>query len=156
MRATDAAANLSNWSNIATAVIPTPDTQPPTSPANLTATVLSSSQINLEWTPATDDVGIAGYLIERCQGAACANFAHITSGPATVLGDAGLAAATAYSYRVRATDAAGNLGPYSSTATATTFAPPANPAFVQGNYAVPSTATATVPVTFKAAQAAGT
>ena len=155
VRATDAAGNLSNWSNIATVVIPTPDTQPPTAPASLTATVLSSSQINLEWTPATDNVGITGYLVERCQGAACANFAQITSGPATALGDAGLAAATAYSYRVRATDAAGNLGPYSSTASATTYPPPANPAFVQGNYAVPSTATATVPVTFKAAQAAG-
>ncbi len=155
VRATDAAGNLSNWSNIVTVVIPTPDTEPPTSPPTLTATVLSSSQINLEWTPATDNVGIAGYFVERCQGAACASFAQVASPAGTALGDAGLAAATAYSYRVRAADAAGNLGPYSSTASATTYPPPANPAFVQGNYAVPSTASATVPVAFNAAQAAG-
>jgi len=155
VRATDAAGNLSNWSGIVTVVIPAPDTQPPTAPANLTATPLSNSQINLEWTAATDNVGITSYLVERCQGAACASFAQVASGAATALGDAGLAAATAYSYRVRATDAAGNLGPYSSTASATTYSPPATPAFVQGSYAVPQTPTATIPVTFTAAQAVG-
>ncbi len=36
--------------------------------------------------------------------------------------DTGLTASTSYSYRVRATDAAGNLSSYSSTASATTSA----------------------------------
>ncbi len=36
----------------------------------------------------------------------------------------GVAASTSYSYRVRATDAAGNLGGYSNTASATTAAAP--------------------------------
>src|SRR5438093_675166 len=46
----------------------TPDTTPPTAPSNLTATAASSSQINLAWTASSDDVGVAGYLVERCQG----------------------------------------------------------------------------------------
>src|SRR4029077_3493884 len=41
---------------------------------------------------------------------------------ATNFQDSGLTAATSYSYRVRAADAAGNLGGYSNTATATTAA----------------------------------
>src|SRR5207253_2431555 len=39
-------------------------------------------------------------------------------------GDTGLAAATSYSYRVRAADAAGNLSGYSNVAGATTQNPP--------------------------------
>ena len=38
--------------------------------------------------------------------------------------DTSVAASTSYSYRVRATDAAGNLSPYSNTASATTPAAP--------------------------------
>jgi len=40
------------------------------------------------------------------------------------LNDTGLAASTSYSYRVRATDAAGNLSPYSTIATVSTMAGP--------------------------------
>jgi hypothetical protein len=48
-----------------------PDTQPPTAPGNLTASVVSGTQINLAWTAATDNVGVTGYRVERCQGAGC-------------------------------------------------------------------------------------
>src|SRR6266446_3167809 len=37
------------------------DTTPPTVPAGLTATAISSSQINLAWTASTDNVGVTGY-----------------------------------------------------------------------------------------------
>src|SRR5439155_1644055 len=61
-----------------TAVAPaTPDTQPPTTPSNLTATAVSGSQINLSWTASTDNVGVTGYPVERCQGAGCTSFAPI-------------------------------------------------------------------------------
>ena len=65
---------------------------------------------------------MTGYQVERCQSAGCTNFAQIgtTDGTTTTYNDTGLAAGTSYSYRVRATDAAGNLSPYSNTATATT------------------------------------
>src|SRR2546428_6968493 len=101
---------------------PTPDTTPPTPPSNLTATAASSSQINLAWTASTDDVGVTGYLVERCQGSGCTGFAQVATVAGTTYNDTGLAAATSYSYRVRATDAAGNLSGYSITASATTLA----------------------------------
>src|SRR6266568_2354397 len=120
VRATDAAGNLSPYSNVASGAIT--DTQPPTAPSNLTATV-SGSQINLSWTASTDNVGVTGYLVERCQGAGCTTFAQIATPASTTYNDTGLTAATSYSYRVRATDAANNLSPYSTTATATTQTP---------------------------------
>ena len=155
VRATDAAGNLSAYSNTATATTPGQDTQPPTAPASLTATAVNSSQINLSWTASTDNVGVTGYLVERCSGAGCTNFAQIGTPTSTTFSDTGLAASTSYSYRVRATDAAGNLSAYSNTATATTTGTTGGTIkFIQGNYAVPSSAT-TVTVTFTAAQTAG-
>jgi hypothetical protein len=96
-------------------------TQAPTDPSVLTAIPVSGSQINLIWTPATD-AGITGYRVERCQGAGCNTFAQIAAGPGTTYNDTALAANTSYSYRVRGTDAAGNLSPYSNVASATTLA----------------------------------
>jgi chitodextrinase len=107
---------------------PPPDTQPPTNPSNLSATAASASRIDLSWTASTDNVGVTGYLIERCQGAGCSTFAQIATSAATTYGDTGLTAATSYSYRVRATDAATNLSGYSNLASATTPSPPPPPA----------------------------
>ena len=60
----------------------------------------------------TDNVGVTGYRVERCQGAGCSTFAQIAT-PARhdVTRTPALSGATSYSYRVRATDAAGNLQP---------------------------------------------
>jgi hypothetical protein len=114
---------------------PPADTIPPTTPSGLTATAASASQINLAWTASTDDVAVTGYQIERCQGAGCTTFTQIATTTATSYGDTGLASSTPYSYRVRATDAAGNLSAYSNIASATTQAPPAassNPLISRG------------------------
>src|SRR4029077_19275229 len=62
---------------------------------------------------------ITGYQVERCQGTGCTNFAQIAAPSGTTYKDTGLNANTSYSYRVRASDAAG-VGPYSNTATAYT------------------------------------
>ena len=122
VRATDAAGNLSAYSNTASATTQAAsDTTPPTAPSNLTATASSSSAIGLTWTASTDNVGVTGYRIERCSGSSCSSFAQVgTTTTATTFSDTGLTASTSYSYRVRATDAAGNLSSYSNTATATT------------------------------------
>ena len=105
------------------------DTTPPTAPANLRATAASASEIDLAWSASTDDTGVTGYSIERCQGSGCTSFAPVTSvsGTTTTYNNTGLAANTPYSYRVRAGDAAGNQGPYSNVASATTQAAPPPP-----------------------------
>ena len=121
VRATDAAGNLSTYSNTATAATPAGDTQPPTQPTNLTATPSSGSQINLSWTASTDNVGVTGYLVERCTGSGCSTFAQIGTSATTTYSDSGLSTSTTYNYRVRATHAAGNTSTYSNTATGTTL-----------------------------------
>src|SRR5439155_8681906 len=94
----------------------------------LTAVVTSSRQINLSWTASTDTVGVTGYRVERCVGAGCTSFAQLAAPTGTPPGprvsDSGVSPATSYSYRVRATDAAGNLSGYSNVASATTPAAP--------------------------------
>ena len=110
--------------------VPTPTPTPtpiPNAPTNLTATTVSSSQINLAWTDnATDETG---FKIERCQNAGCSNFAEIATVGAnvTTFSDTGLVASTSYSYRVRATNLGGDSA-YSNTASATTQATQTAPA----------------------------
>jgi chitodextrinase len=130
LRAADAAGNLSANSAIATAttLAGPPDTTLPTAPASLTATATSSSQINLSWPAATDNVGVTGYRVERCLGSGCSSFSQVATPTTTTYSDSGLVASTSYSYRVRAADAAGNLGPYSPLASATTQAASLGPA----------------------------
>ena len=131
------------------------DTTPPTAPSGITATA-SGTQINLSWTASTDNVAVTGYRVERCQGSGCTTFAQIATTTSTGYTDTGLTANTSYSYRVRATDAAGNLSPYSNVVTATTPSPTATTiTYVQGNYATPQTPQTTVSVPFTAAQAVG-
>jgi chitodextrinase len=125
VRATDAASNLGPYSPTATATTQaTPDTQPPTAPGTPALSVVSSTQINVAWAAATDNVGVTGYFVERCAGVGCSSFAQVGAPTTTSFNDTGLTASTTYTYRVRATDAANNLGPYSVTVSATTQAPP--------------------------------
>jgi chitodextrinase len=125
--------NANNESSRSTAVVvntPAPaDTTPPTAPGPLTATPASSSHIDVSWGPATDNVAVTGYLVERCTGTECTSFAQIAAPTGTSYTDTGRTAATSYSYRVRATDAASNLGAFSNTSTATTTAGTSSGAF---------------------------
>src|SRR5271154_5900935 len=118
VRATDGAGNLSSYSAVATAVTTAPS---PTAPSNLTAVAASGTQINLSWTASTETGGtISKYLVERCQGAGCANFTQVGTSTTASYNNTGLTASTSYSYRVRAMDALNNTSPYSNTASATT------------------------------------
>jgi len=118
VRATDAGSNFSAYSTVATATTAAPTL---TAPSNLTTSVISNAQINLSWTASTESGGtISNYVIERCQGSGCSSFAQVATSATTTFNDTGLLAGTTYSYRVRATDAASNFSPYSTTATAAT------------------------------------
>lgn len=105
---------------------PTP-TPTPVAPSGLTATAVSSSQINLAWTDNANNE--TGFKIESCQGGGCSNFAEIATVGAnvTTFNNTGLAASTSYSYRVRATNLGGDSA-YSNEASATTFAASTVPA----------------------------
>jgi IPT/TIG domain/Fibronectin type III domain/Abnormal spindle-like microcephaly-assoc'd, ASPM-SPD-2-Hydin len=81
------------------------------------------NQTGLSWIASTDTGGtISNYLVERCQGVNCANFAQIGTAPSptTTFNDKGLVASTTYNYRVRAQDSKSILGPYSNVATLVT------------------------------------
>jgi chitodextrinase len=123
--AEDAVPNAGPYSNVASATTPAPpDTEPPSAPGTLTASAFSDTQVDLSWGPATDNVGVTVYRIERCEGAGCSNFAEIAASTATTHMDVFLTPATTYTYRVRAEDAAGNQGSYSNEDSATTQDPP--------------------------------
>jgi len=96
------------------------DITPPTAPTSLTATPSGGNQINLSWIASTDNVGVTGYLVERCARNGCSNFAQIGTTTATTYSDTGLSSGTTYRYRVRAIDSAGNLSGYSNIAKAKT------------------------------------
>jgi chitodextrinase len=80
------------------------DTQAPTAPGSMDASPAGSTSVQLNWTPATDNVGVTGYRIYRNGSlvASTASLAHL---------DTGLQPWTLYTYEIRAYDAAGNLGP---------------------------------------------
>src|SRR5204863_119738 len=130
---------------------PPPDTTPPSVPTGLTASAVSSSQINLSWAASSDNVGVSGYRVFR-------NGAQIATTSATSFPNTGLSPSTTYSYTVAAFDAAGNLSAQSSPASATTPAAsdttpptvsitsPANGAPVKGTVIVTASASDNVGV----------
>ena len=75
--ATYGAAQLDNWTG-GNATTPA-DTTPPSQPGTLGANAASSSTINLSWGASSDNVGVTGYQIERCQGSGCSNFSQIAT-----------------------------------------------------------------------------
>ncbi|MGW8352247.1 carbohydrate binding domain-containing protein [Streptomyces wedmorensis] len=102
----------------------TPDTQAPTAPGRVTAAADGTSVL-LTWNPATDDRGVTKYQVTRVGGS---GGTVVTDVGSTVYSDTGLAERTAYSYTVKAVDAAGNVSAASAAATATTGDKPATPA----------------------------
>ncbi|KOG36771.1 MULTISPECIES: carbohydrate binding domain-containing protein [Streptomyces] len=102
----------------------TPDTQAPTAPGRVTAAADGTSVL-LTWDPAADDRGVTKYQVTRVGGS---GGTVVTDVGSTVYSDTGLAERTAYSYTVKAVDAAGNVSASSAAATATTGDKPATPA----------------------------
>ncbi|GHJ46855.1 hypothetical protein Cs7R123_41970 [Catellatospora sp. TT07R-123] len=110
VKARDAAGNTSPASNTVSARTQPGgggDTQAPTAPGNPRSTAKTSNSVTLAWDASTDNVGVTGY--EVYNGTALAT--TVTGLTATITG---LAADTAYSFTVRARDAAGNRSPASA------------------------------------------
>lgn len=111
----DVAGNTSAYSS-ATSVT-TPDTIAPSQVVGLTATPVSSSQINLSWTAATDTggSGLGSYLVFR-GGIQVA----VVTAPTTTFSNTGLSANTSYAFTVQAVDKSGNKAVVSATVSAAT------------------------------------
>ena len=98
------AAGTSALANITVNNVQNPDTTAPSVPTGLAAPSKTSSSVTLSWNASTDNAGgsgVAGYDVYRNGGLA-------GSSTSTGYTDSGLAASTAYTYRVRARDNAGN------------------------------------------------
>ena len=104
---------------------PSPDAVTPTTPTGANASPLSTTQLHVQWTSSSDNFDVTAYRVERCQGPGCADFAEVATVKSFRFDDPGLAPATSYSYRVRASDGAGNLSGYSNVASVSTLS--ANP-----------------------------
>ena len=92
----------------------TADTTAPSTPT-LSASGTTQTSTNLSWTASTDNVGVTGYNVYR-------GTTLLTTVTGTTYNVTGLTASTAYSFTVRARDAAGNLSASSNTVNVTTLA----------------------------------
>ncbi|MGB6083437.1 S8 family serine peptidase [Moheibacter sp.] len=93
----------------------TSDTQPPTAPTNLAASNVAQTSLTLNWTASTDNVGVTEYDVYS----GTTNIGTVTGTTANVTG---LTANTAYSFSVKAKDAAGNVSASSNVVNVTTLA----------------------------------
>jgi chitodextrinase len=122
----DTAPTNDHWDLSAIEIIPgSPDTAPPTAPSNLTATAVSSNEVDLGWTGSTDNVGVAGYDILR-------NGTQIATAPGTTFKDLSVSPSTPYTYTVKAYDSSGNTSDPSGPASVTTPAASVNPPVISG------------------------
>jgi fibronectin type 3 domain-containing protein len=107
----------SAYSNTATALTY------PNVPANLTATVVSSSQIDLSWSAST---GASNYIIERQINGG--SFLQIATVTVTTHSDTGLTSGAQYSYQVKACNATG----------CSAFSPPVSATSIPGTPTAPT------------------
>jgi endoglucanase len=86
-----------------------PDTVAPSVPQNLTSPSKTATSVSLAWNASTDNVGVTGYVLSNGQEA-----------PSTTATVTGLNPNTAYTFSVKAKDAAGNTSEASAPITVTT------------------------------------
>src|SRR5204863_762000 len=103
----------------------TPPPPPPNAPSGLTATAVSTSQINLAWTDNSNNE--TNFIVARSttSGGPYTDIATLAANT-TSYNNTGLAANTTYYYVVRASNAGGSSA-NSAQASATTFSPATTP-----------------------------
>jgi hypothetical protein len=90
------------------------DKLPPSTPSNLVSTVISSSEVALHWSQASDIFGIAGYVLRR-------NGSIVATTTNTAFFDGGLPPQSTNSYTVQAFDPGSNYSAESAAAVAVTL-----------------------------------
>ncbi|MET7456105.1 carbohydrate binding domain-containing protein [Streptomyces sp. NPDC005574] len=91
------------------------DSQAPTAPASLRSTAKTSSSVSLAWNASTDNVGVTAYDVYSGSN-------QVLSVSGTTATVSGLSSSTAYSFTVKARDAAGNTSSASNSVSVTTDA----------------------------------
>lgn len=90
------------------------DSTPPSTPANFTGSY-SQSAVDIRWDGATDDVGLAGYQLERSlDNSTWQKLGENDVIEDTIYADYNVSFQTKYYYRIRAMDQAGNPSPYAT------------------------------------------
>ena len=89
------------------------DTEAPTAPTGLAASNIQETTLTLNWNASSDNVGVTGYDVYQ----GSSNIGTVTGTSANITQ---LTAATAYTFRVKAKDAAGNESGFSNTVNVTT------------------------------------
>jgi hypothetical protein len=127
------------------------DASPPTAPTGLTATG-GIGQASLSWSAAADDIGVAKYNVHRSatSGFTPSTANRVAQPTGTGYVDTGLAPGTWF-YKVTAQDAAGNIGPASTQASATATADTTPPTVSLTAPAAGATVVGTVHLTANAA-----
>ncbi|RAV03632.1 discoidin domain-containing protein [Paenibacillus sp. YN15] len=92
------------------------DSVPPSAPVNVQSSAVYDAEVQLEWTPSTDNAAVYGYDIYA--GAQWVVFSSVNSARIS-----GLAANTSYSFTVVALDQAGNASPESQALEVATTGP---------------------------------
>jgi chitodextrinase len=120
----DAVGNRSQRADLTVTTAACSDTQPPTKPANVAASTRTATSIALAWSPATDNVGVAGYGLYRA-----GSLVGTTAGTTGIF--SGLSCGTNYTLAVDAFDSAGNRSSQAVVMVATTACadtqPPSTP-----------------------------
>ncbi len=105
-----------------------PDKTPPSTPSNLTGSPKYTS-VDLSWDASTDNVGVAGYNVYRCEppalGQSCTGI-WIANTSSNAYTDTGLAEDTPYNYQVQAFDLANNNSGLAQTFSVETHRVPPN------------------------------
>lgn len=96
------------------------DTEAPTTPSGVTVNPVSPNQIDISWTPVTDNFSVGGYRVFR-------DGLHISTTSLTTFSDTGLVASTSYSYTIDAFDVFYNVSSSSSPVSTTTLPIPVVP-----------------------------
>lgn len=117
----DDTGNISDPSQpVSVQTLDAPDTMAPTAPTGLTVTRRGTTSVTLTWSPAWDEIGVAGYDVFR-------DGNWIATVWRTEFTDVGLTPGTTYRYRLTAFDATNNTSPYSSSVSVTTDKSPTTP-----------------------------
>ncbi|MBM3853053.1 MAG: hypothetical protein FJ399_07840, partial [Verrucomicrobia bacterium] len=113
-----------------------PDTTAPTVPASLVASNFATNSLTIGWTASFDAFGVTGYEVFR-------NATSLGTVATTSMTVSGLTAGTAYSFTVRARDAAGNWSAQSASLAAATIidtTPPSQPTNLASSNVTPVSA----------------